>query len=241
MARFYFPKRDPIGRHIYDGDGKDRVAYTIIGVARNVKQSDLRKATPRRFYKAYLQHPATDPITEINFEIRTSIPSASIADPVRRAISNFNPKLPITSLKSADALIDDTLIEERMIAKLSSFFGALALALAAIGLYGVMSYITARRTMEIGIRFALGAARWSVLRMVLADTLRLVLVGLAIGIGGSILIAKLFEKSLFGLSAFDPMTSILAACAITAAAAIAAYLPAWHASRVDPIVALRYE
>jgi ABC-type antimicrobial peptide transport system permease subunit len=115
------------------------------------------------------------------------------------------------------------------------------LSLAAIGLYGVMSYITARRTMEIGIRFALGAARSNVMRMVLKDTLQLVAAGLAIGIIASGLIARLFSNGFFGLAAFDPLTSISAACAITIAALIAAYLPAWRASRVDPMVALRQE
>jgi ABC-type antimicrobial peptide transport system permease subunit len=124
---------------------------------------------------------------------------------------------------------------------LSGFFGALALILAAIGLYGVMSYITARRSTEIGIRFALGARRSNVLGMVLEDTLRLVAAGLAIGIVASAFIARLFVSRLFGLAAFDPVTSLSAACVITVAAATAAYLPAWKASRLDPMVALRDE
>ena len=241
MAHFYFPKIDPIGRHIFDGDGKDRVAFTIVGVVRDAKQQDLREATPRRFYTAYLQHRDKDPIDAINFEIRTSPGAGNIAETVRRTIKAANPSLPIYSIKSADDLIGDDLRQERMIAKLSGFFGALALTLAAIGLYGVMSYITARRTMEIGIRFALGAPRLSVMGMVLKDTLRLVAAGLAIGIVASALIARLFASGLFGLAAFDPLTSISAACVITVAAAIAAYLPAWRASRVDPMVALRHE
>lgn len=138
-------------------------------------------------------------------------------------------------------LVDDTLVQEHMIAKLSSFFGVVGLALAAMGLFGRMSYITARDTMEIGIRFAPGAKRSEVIGMVLKDTFRLVIAGLLIGIFVSIFSAKLFAKSLFGLSGFDPLTSILAACVFTVAAAFAAYLPARRASRVDPVVALRHE
>ncbi len=241
MARFYFPRTNPIGHHIFEGTGKDRIAFTIVGVVRDVKQSALREPASRRFYKAFLQHADSDPIEVINFEIRTAMPSSDISAEVRRAIRDFNSSLPISKIETADALIDDTLIQEHLIAKLSAFFGILALVLAAIGLYGVMSYMTARRTMEIGIRFALGAAKTTVMSMVLKDTLQLVAIGLAIGILASALTAKLFAKSLFGLSAFDPLTSILAACVITVAAGIAAYLPAWRAARVDPLIALRYE
>jgi predicted permease len=241
MARFYFPSGHPVGRHIFDGEGNDRTAYTIVGVVRDVKQNDLRRATPRRFYTAYLQHRDRDPIDAINFEIRTVAAAGNIAEAVRRTISAVNPSLPILSIDSADDLIGNALTQEQVIAKLSGFFGALALTLAAIGLYGVMSYITARRSTEIGIRFALGARRSIVLGMVLKDTLLLVAAGLAIGIAASALIAKLFASGLFGLAAFDPLTSVSAAMAITVAAAMAAFWPAWRASRVDPMVALRDE
>jgi predicted permease len=241
MARFYFPTGNPLGRHIFTGEAKDRVAFTIVGVVRDVKQSELREATPRRFYTPYLQHRDADPIDGINFEMRTSAGPGNITQGVRRTITALNPSLPILAIKSADELIGAELTQERVIAKLSGFFGALALTLAAIGLYGVMSYITARRRTEIGIRFALGAPRSIVMGMVLKDTLLLVAAGLAIGILASAFIAKLFASGLFGLAAFDPLTSISAACVTLAAAALAAYLPAWRASRVDPMVALRDE
>ncbi len=241
MAHFYFPNGSPIGRHIFNGDGKDRVAFTIVGVVRDVKQNELRGVTPRRYYTSYFQHRDQDPIESINFEIRSRPGAGNIAESVRRTITAVSPRLPILDIKSADDLIGSELTQERVIAKLSGFFGALALTLAAIGLYGVMSYITARRRMEIGIRFALGAPRSNVMGMVLKDTLVLVAAGLAIGILASAFLAKLFASGLFGLAAFDPLTSISAACVTTAAAALAAYLPAWRASRVDPMVALRDE
>jgi ABC-type antimicrobial peptide transport system permease subunit len=164
-----------------------------------------------------------------------------VAESVRRTINSFDPHLPITSLKTADALIDETLDQEKLIAKLSSFFGVLALVLAAIGLYGVMSYITVRRTAEIGIRMALSAPRLGVIGMILRETLRLVMVGLAIGTLASVFATKLLSKSLFGLSGFDPITTVIAVSVITLAAVAASYLPAWRASRIDPTVALRYE
>jgi predicted permease len=245
FARYYFPNASPIGHHlIFDADnsdGKGPVPFEIVGVVRDVKEGDLREPVPRRFYTPYLQHQAFDPLDAANVEIRTTMPSASLSKAVRQAIHEFNPSLPIWSVETADELIDDTLTQEHMIAQLSSFFGVLALILAAIGIYGVMSYITARRTAEIGIRLALGAERISVMGMVLKDTLRLVAVGLLVGVVASALTAKLFAGTLFGLGAFDPVTTAVAAGVITLAASLAAYLPALRAARVSPTVALRYE
>jgi len=245
FARYYFPSANPLGRHITfnsDGsDGKPPVPFEIVGVVRDVKELDLREPVARRFYTPYLQHQEFDPLYSANLEIRTNMPSAALSKAVRQAIHEFNASLPIWSVETADELIDDTLVQEHMIAKLSSFFGALALILAAIGIYGVMSYITARRTAEIGIRLALGAERSSVMGMVLKDTLQLVAVGLLVGVFASVLTAKLFAGTLFGLGVFDPVTISVAAGVITVAATLAAYWPALRAARVSPTVALRYE
>lgn len=238
MAKFYFPHENPIGRHIIEGDSKP-VPFTIVGVVRNAKQSKLREAIPRRYYSAYFQH--TDDIDMVNLEIRTRMASAAFIGSVRRAIHDVDPHLAITSLESADQLIDDTLDQEKLVAKLSSFFGVLALVLAGVGLYGVMSYMTARRTMEIGIRMALGAEQKAVINLVLNETFRLVAIGLALGIGVSICLIRLLPGILFGLSPFDPVTLLAAAAAVVIACALAAFWPAWRASRVDPTVALRYE
>ncbi len=238
MAEFYFPHVNPIGRHIIEGESKP-VAFTIVGVVRNAKEGKLREATPRRYYSAYFQH--TDDIDMVNLEIRTRTASTVFMESVRRAIREVDPHLPITSLESADQLIDDTLDQEKLVAKLSSFFGVLALALAAVGLYGVMSYMTARRTVEIGIRMALGAEQKAVVNLVLKETFRLVAIGLAIGIVLSLCLIRLSPGILFGLSPFDPVTFLSATAAVVIACALAAFWPAWRASRTDPTIALRYE
>lgn len=238
MARFYFPHSDPIGRHITDPEGKP-ASYTIVGVVRDVKQSNLREPAPRRFYLSYFQPKETDPITTMNLEIRTAGDSAAVLNAVRQRISAVDPKIPILDLSSADKLVEDTLDEEQLVARLSSLFGALALVLAAIGLYGVMSYRTARRTGEIGIRMALGAGRRSVMAMVLGETCILVAVGIAAGMLSAVVLAALLQNMLFGLSRFEMLPMIVAAAVIAIAAVGASLAPAWKAARVDPTVALR--
>ncbi len=238
MADFYFPHESPIRRHIIEGDSKP-VPFTIVGVVRNAKESKLREATPRRYYLAYFQH--TDDIDMVNLEVRTRTASAAFIESVRRGIRDVDPHLSITSLKSADQLIDDTLDQEKLVAKLSSLFGLLALALAGVGLYGVMSYMTARRTMEIGIRMALGAEQKAVVNLVLKETFRLVAIGLAIGIGLSLCLIRLLTGLLYGLSPFDPIALLSAAAVVVIACAFAAFWPAWRASKIDPTVALRCE
>jgi len=239
MARFYFPHSSAVGRHLFEGEGKDRVTLTIVGVVEDAKEQDLRKVTPRRFYFASLQK--TEPVSFVNYEIRTRAASAPVAEGVRRTVASSNSRLPVTSMESADELINDELSAERLLARLSGFFGLLALLLGAIGLYGVMAYMTTRRTAEIGIRLALGAERGKVIQMVVGETWRLVAIGLAIGVLVSTAMARVFEKSLFGVSAFDPATTLWAVAAISLAALIAAYLPARKAARVDPLIALHYE
>jgi predicted permease len=243
MARFYFPHENPLGRHLFEPgpDGKRGAPIAIVGVVRDVKENHLRQPTPRRYYTALAQHQPDDPIDALNLEIRTRVTSAAMLEAVRHAIKNIDPKLAIVDLKTADELIDDELDQEKLVAKLSGFFGLLAVLLAAIGLYGVMSYLTVRRTTEIGVRMALGARRPTVMAMVLGETFRLVGAGVIMGIVASLLFASFLTKVLFGLSPFDPLTTISAAAVIAVAAGLATYLPARRASKIDPMIALRYE
>ena len=177
----------------------------------------------------------------MNLEIRMRPGSTSSFEGIRRKIASVDPKLSISNLSSAEILIDDELDRERLVAKLSVFFGALALVLAAVGLYGVMSYLTVKRTTEIGIRMALGALRQTVIAMVLRETFALVAIGLALGALSSFALALLLHRMLFGLSAYELLPTLGAAAIIAAACVFATLLPAWRASRIDPTVALRYE
>jgi ABC-type antimicrobial peptide transport system permease subunit len=149
--------------------------------------------------------------------------------------------LPLFNVKTQSQQADESLAQERLFATLSSFFGLLALLLASIGLYGVMSYNVARRTNEIGIRMALGARRGDVVRLVLQETLLLVLIGLVVGFGTALATTRLISSMLFGLTPNDPITIMLAAWLLIGVAMLAGYLPARRASRIDPMVALRYE
>jgi predicted permease len=238
MARFYFPNQSPIGKHIHVRGPSD-VVLEIVGVARDAQDHDLRQTPLRRFYVSYLQ--PIDGITTANFEVRAAGSMGSLFGPIRSEVERFDPKLQILSLKTAQTLIDDSIVTERLIAKLSTFFGGLAVLLAAIGLYGVMSYTVARRTTEIGVRMALGARRADVASMVLGDILRLVAIGSVVGALIAILLARFVESLVFGLEPHDPMTIVGSAVILAGIGLLAGYLPARRAARIDPIVALRAE
>jgi ABC-type antimicrobial peptide transport system permease subunit len=160
---------------------------------------------------------------------------------VRQEIQALDEDLPVFNIKTFAWQMDESLVRERLIATLSSFFGVLAVVLASIGLYGVMTYAVVRRTREIGIRMALGAQRRDVIWAVLRETLLLVLMGVAIGIAAALATTRLISSFLFGLTATDTVTIVMASLLLVAVAAFAGFLPAKRASKVDPIVALRYE
>jgi predicted permease len=238
MARFYFPNVNPLGRRISTDDGKTWV--TVIGVVRDAKQNNLREPAIRRFYSQFAPS-NDDPISSMRLEFRADGPRSQAEALIRRQIKSVDPKLQIASIAAAQTLIENELLQERLIAKLSSAFSLLALLLAAIGLYGVMSYLTQRRTMEMGIRLALGASRGSVTSMILREALTVTLSGLAVAIVAAAFLGKLVANSLYGVAASDPLTAGLASIAILAAAFLAGWFPAHRASRVDPMIALRTE
>ena len=238
MARFYFPNQSPIGKHI-DVRGPSNVTLEIVGVARDVQDHDLRNAPLRRFYVPYLQ--PIDGITTANFEVRAAGVMTTLFGPIRSEVERFDPKLQVLSLKTAQALVDSSILTERLIAKLSTFFGALALLLAAIGLYGVMSYTVARRTTEIGVRMALGAQRTDVASLVLRDILRLIAIGSLAGVLVAVVLARYVESLIFGLKPHDPATIVASVAVLGLIGLIAGYLPARRAARIDPILALRAE
>jgi predicted permease len=236
MAKFYFKGSNPIGKHFTAGD---KVRLEVVGVVRDAQDHDFRDEPVRRFYVSYFQ--PIDGITTANFEVRTIGNPGSVMSMLRSEAQSFNRNLPIIGIKDVRELMDADLVQERLIAKLSGFFAALAILLAAIGLYGVMSYAVSRRTNEIGIRMALGAGASSVVSMILGEVIVLIGAGAVVGIVAAFGLTRLIKSFLFGLTAMDPISFGAAAVLLLAVGALAGYLPARRASKIDPMIALRYE
>jgi len=233
MARYYFRDANPIGRHVDMGG-----LMEIVGVVADAKYLSLREKASRTLYVPCFQEEL--PWGPSVF-VRTNLPGSAIAAPLRSAVRSLDRNVTFNSIGSFSQQVEQSLIRERMIALLSSFFGLLALLLASIGLYGVMSYSVVRQTNEIGIRVALGADRRDVLWMVLRETMLPVLAGVAIGFPVALVSMRWIRDQLFGLETTDPWTLAGAVLAILGIAAMAGYLPARRAAQVDPMVALRYE
>ena len=176
-----------------------------------------------------------------HFELRTAASPTALVKSVREIVSQAGDNLPLTDVRTQTEQIDQILFQERLMARLSSFFGALALVLACIGLYGLLSYEVSRRTRELGIRMALGAQRRNLLRLVVGQGILLVLIGAAIGIAAALGVTHFISSMLYGLHANDPVTFAAVAILLTLVALAACYIPARRAMRVDPMVALRHE
>jgi predicted permease len=238
MADFYFPGTNPVGRQIFWLPGK-RMPIEIVGVAGSAQDHSVRWGPTRRFYVPLEQ--AIEGITTVIFEVRTSAKPEALVAALRKEVEAEDPTMPVLSVQTLDQLMARSMLQEGLIARLSGFFGILALLLAAVGLYGIMSYAVARRTNEIGVRVALGAQPGNIIRMVLRETLLLALTGVAIGIPAALAAARLVSSWLFGLEATDPVTIAGAALFMIVVACGAGFVPARRAARVDPLMALRSE
>ena len=242
FAHKYFPGRSPIGLHIGLVDDRaarpDSLDLEIVGVVKDLKFKNLRDPAPPQ---AYLPNWLEENSRFMTFYLRTRVDPQQLAQAVREQVRRLDPNVPVVDLRTIDEQIGLSLKSERLVASLSAAFGALAMALAVIGLYGVMAYTVARRKHEIGIRMALGALQSDVLWMVMRQVALLSGTGLVIGALLAFALGSLIRSQLYGLQPHDPFTFAFAALVLAVSAGAAGLIPSWRASRVDPMVALRYE
>jgi predicted permease len=235
----FFPNANPIGKHIRDTYAGNPADCVVVGVVADAKYNSLREKARPRIY-APLFNPMWDQNSAV-YEVRTYADAASISGALRSIVQEAAPSLPPITIHTMAGLVDDTLQTDRFIQQLSTAFGVLAIVLASIGLYGVMAYNVARRTRDIGIRMALGAAPANVRWRVLRESLILAALGIAIGIPAALAGTRLVRSLLFGLGLADPIVLIATGAILVLVAALAGLIPARRASRVDPMIALRYE
>jgi predicted permease len=244
FAKANFGDADPTGRRIEIGgslrtDGKP-LPLEIVGVAAPVRYGGLKGQVPPVVYVPYAQVPPAQ-VQEMTYALRTEREPLQLASAVRQIVRQADERIPVTNLKTQAADIDETINQEIVFARLCTAFAMLALTIACVGLYATMAYTVARRTGEIGLRLALGAARRAVIWLMLRDVGVLCVVGLSIGAAGAIAVARYIESFLFGIQPNDPRALTLAAATLLVSALIAAFGPARRASRVDPLTALRHE
>jgi putative ABC transport system permease protein len=243
LVRRYFPGRDAIGGRMQIGGGGPRPWVTIVGIVGNVRHNGLTDPVKEKFYIPHTQwHKSTgNAIRGMNLVIKSSSSPSALTSPVRDAIRALDPNLPIADVRTMEEVVSATLSTPRFTGVLLGMFALLAVVLSAIGIYGVLSYLVSRRTREIGIRMAIGAGRGQVLRMVLGSGLSLSLTGAGIGLVLAVGAGRLMRSVLHDVAPNDPATFLFVAVTLPAIALLASAVPAWRATRVDPIVALKTE
>jgi putative ABC transport system permease protein len=232
FAQQYFPNEDPIGKHLrYENKN-----WEIVGIVGDTRSSLYRDPQPIQYYPIF-----TGTQNSGMLVIRSGRDVEQLALPVQRAVQQLDRDLPVYNVLTMDQLLGKSTVDENLNATLLTAFAALSLLLAAVGLFGVLSYIVAQRTGEIGIRIALGAQREQVLWKMLLDGLRPALVGLVLGLAASVGAARLIRSMLYGTQPLDPAVFAAVSAILLLVAALACMLPAWRASRLDPMQALRTE
>ena len=237
----YFPSTNPIGRRITlgwgRGPGRPRNGGEVVGIVGSVKQFGLDEAEQPEIYIPHAQ----TPMAGMTFVVHTAVEPTTLADAVRREVRALDPSLPVTALEPLETVVARSISQPRFYMLVLGIFAAVALVLASIGIFGVVSYAVSQRTREMGIRIALGASRERVLGMVLGNAMRVAVIGVVVGLISAIILSRTLASLLFDLSPTDPITYAAVGVGLSLVALLASYLPAWRATRVDPVVALRAE
>jgi predicted permease len=239
FAKKYFGTINAEGHQIGMGiDPGTKTDITVIGVARDTKYESMRDNIPPEMFRPFQQ---MDFATGITAYVRTSRDPENMFASIQHRIHDLDPNLPVFDMITLERQLDNSLVTERLVASLSSGFGILATALASIGLYGILAYAVARRTREIGIRMAIGAAKSDVLWLIMRETLQLLGIGIALALPLSWILTQSIRSQLYGIEPHDPLSIILAVLAIASVGMFAGYVPARRAAQVHPLIALRYE
>jgi len=240
LARRDFPNEDPIGKRINLGNADPKgqpVWFEIVGLANDVRSLELQEEATPEFYLSSLQ----DTFSSMSIVIRGTVEPASMTAAVRRTVTEVDKAVPVADVKTMEHVVDDAVTQPRFNLFLLGLFGGIALLLSAAGIYGVTAYTVTQRTHELGIRLALGAQLSDVLKMILRQGMLLISVGIGIGLLASLALTRLLKSLLFGVSATDPLTLMAITFVLALVALLACYFPARRATKVDPLVALRYE
>jgi putative ABC transport system permease protein len=241
LAKRYWPNQDPIRKRLKWGPPESTNPWlTIVGVVGDVKQGALDTPTVQHTYESYAQH-TLPTISSLNVAVRVAGDPSSLAAALRAAVWGLDRQLAVAQIRTMDEVINESTTPRRFNLYLLAAFSALAVVLAAIGIYGVISYSVARRTHEIGIRVALGARHGDLLRQVVWQGLLLTGLGVVAGVLGALALTRLMASLLYEVRPTDPVTLAAVSLALTTVALLASYVPARRATKVDPIVALRYE
>jgi putative ABC transport system permease protein len=245
-ARRYWPNQNAVGKHIRLVDQKDW--RTIVGVISDVRAYDLQRNTPKWIEgTAYVPYNPTATLedkrmpSEMTIAVRTASDDLQIATQLRETVAALNHEVPISEVRAMGAVVSEAVSAPASTTSLFIAFAAVALLLGIIGVYGVLSFLVAQRTREIGLRIALGAQRGDVLYLIMKEGAKFSLAGIAVGLIGALLVTRLMSSELYGVSPFDPLTYVGVAVVMAAVTLLACYIPTRRAMRVDPMVALRYE
>jgi len=237
LARQYWPGKDPLGQQVKFGFGRGTQGVAIVGVVGDIKSDGFESPSVPHIYVALGQFA---PVNAVVF-LRSRGDVEHFGEAVRQEVESIDPNVPVHSISSMDEIIARSVADRRFSLELLGVFAAIALMLAAVGIYGVMAYSFSQRTHEVGIRMALGAQRFDILRMALGEGMRIVVIGLASGLAGAAIMTRFFRSLLFNVVPADPITFISVSAILAGVAFFACYIPAKRATRVDPLVALREE